>query len=196
MAVIADDARPPFLFLDVDGVLLPFGEGAQERPESTACGRFPEPCLVGLARIMRAAQPHVVLSSTWRCSASALKLLREGFAAFGEPLASIPLSSTTNPRMHSERQWEIADWLQAASAKGLDVSRFCVLDDEECIEGKQNDRHRSLVEGRCVLVQSHLGISNADVDLAIDILTSGGAPHAVSSARHESRTVSELTRLR
>ena len=41
----ADDASRPVLFLDFDGVLLPFGDGLTYE-------RFPEPCLAALSHLM------------------------------------------------------------------------------------------------------------------------------------------------
>ena len=53
------DAREvPLLFLDIDGVLLPFGEGA---PACAADGdparSFPRHCLAALARLLEARSP-------------------------------------------------------------------------------------------------------------------------------------------
>jgi len=54
------------VFLDVDGVLLPFGDGAAAGP---ADGGFPDAPLAALSAILEASGATVVLSSTWRCSA-------------------------------------------------------------------------------------------------------------------------------
>ena len=42
---MADDISRPVLFLDIDGVLLPFGDGLTYE-------RFPEPCLAALSHLM------------------------------------------------------------------------------------------------------------------------------------------------
>ena len=67
-----DDARA-VVFLDIDGVLLPFGEGA---PACVADGDparcFPRDCLAALARLLAASGARLVLSSTWRVDAAAV----------------------------------------------------------------------------------------------------------------------------
>ncbi|KAG8469903.1 hypothetical protein KFE25_006358 [Diacronema lutheri] len=157
-------AATSYIFLDVDGVLLPFGEGVGDSHQ------FPRRCLDALAHIITACAPEVVLSSTWRCDPHAMAMMREQFRAYGEPLASLTLDVCTDLAMHSERQWEIAAWLQAASARGLDVRRFVVLDDMECVDGKANRRFRDMFWGRCILVPSALGLRPMDAEKAIAIL--------------------------
>lgn len=154
------------LFLDIDGVLLPFGEHVVESESH----EFPRRCLDALAQVCAACAPRVVLSSTWRCDPVALQILLEQFRAYGEPLASISLDLCTDPLVHSERQWEIAAWLQAASKSGRDVRRFCVLDDMDCVSGKANQRHRAMFEGHCVLVDSAAGLGPSHAEMAVAIL--------------------------
>jgi hypothetical protein len=156
---------PGFLFLDIDGVLLPFGDGAAGGFE------FPRRCLDALARVVSAASPQVVLSSTWRCDPHAMQAIREQFDAYGPPLSSISLDVCTDPSMHSERQWEIAAWLKARAASGVDVTRFAVLDDMDCVDGKANQRHRPMFEHHCVLVESSVGLSDRDAETALAILS-------------------------
>ncbi|KAJ1628326.1 hypothetical protein T492DRAFT_1018749 [Pavlovales sp. CCMP2436] len=155
---------PGYLFLDIDGVLLPFGG------EAVGGFEFPRRCLDALASIMTAAGPQVVLSSTWRCDPHAVRAIREQLYAYGEPLASISLVACTDPSLHSERQWEIAAWLKAHAASGVDVTRFVVLDDLDCVDGKANQRHRPMFEHRCVLVESSEGLNDRDAEAAIAIL--------------------------
>lgn len=158
--------RPKWLFLDVDGVLLPFGQGVEDSPAHT----FPARCLDALARIMRASAPRVVLSSTWRCDPYAIELLRQQFDAYGDPLRSIALDTFTDLSYHAERQWEIAAWLRDATARGVDVRSFCVLDDMDCVAGKANVKYRAMFASHCVLVESATGLSAQDAELAIRIL--------------------------
>jgi hypothetical protein len=59
-------ASPPLgsvIFLDVDGVVLPFGPGLNEDHADL----FPLPCLEALNSIVEASGATIVLSSTWRC---------------------------------------------------------------------------------------------------------------------------------
>lgn len=158
--------RPKWLFLDIDGVLLPFGHGVEDSSTHT----FPARCLDALARIMSASAPRVVLSSTWRCDPHAMALIRQQFDAYGDPLRSIALDTFTDLSYHAERQWEIAAWLRDAAARGDDVGSFCVLDDMDCVDGKPNRKHRAMFESRCVLVESATGLSAQDAELAIRIL--------------------------
>ena len=57
-AAAGDDARSAVVFLDIDGVLLPFGEGV---PACAADGdparSFPRQCLAALARLLEARSP-------------------------------------------------------------------------------------------------------------------------------------------
>lgn len=178
---MADSLRypaAPFLFLDIDGVLLPFGDGVTD----VGTHEFPRRCLDALAQIVAACAPQVVLSSTWRCDRHAVEIIRQQFVTYGEPLSLVPLDVCTDPTIHSERQWEIAAWLQAESKRGVDVSRWCVLDDMDCVLGKANQRYRAMFEGRCVLVESSVGLAPSDVESAIAILT-GSLSHAPPRSR-------------
>jgi hypothetical protein len=99
-----------------------------------------------------------------------MKLIREQFDAYGSPLRSIILDTFTDLSYHAERQWEIAAWLRDATARGIDVRRFCVLDDMECVDGRANHKYRAILETHCVLVDSATGLSAQDAELAIHIL--------------------------
>ena len=72
------------VFLDIDGVLLPFGSGSQageagatQDPAECTDGRFPDSCLAALARILRETGAKVVLSSTWRCAGGSEAVLEQ-----------------------------------------------------------------------------------------------------------------------
>ena len=108
------------IFLDVDGVLLPFGEQAAANSE----GNFTPESLEALREIIRGSGENtkIVLSSTWRCAGGAIAAL-EQFTRFStgpdDPLACIARDgefwSTTCPQTHLHRQWEIAKWLEVRS---------------------------------------------------------------------------------
>jgi len=62
------EPMPTFLFLDIDGVLLPFGDNVPALKPGTL---FDEGCLRSLSQLLAAPLPQgasaqVVLSSTWR----------------------------------------------------------------------------------------------------------------------------------
>jgi len=53
-----------FVLLDIDGVLLPFGDGVSNDDDSNF--DFKESCLSALSKIISATAATIVLSSTWR----------------------------------------------------------------------------------------------------------------------------------
>ena len=76
------------------------------------------------------------------------------------------LAETTDPALHSERQWEIHAWLQAHPR----VRRWVALDDEELIEGQPNAARAAEFVGHAVRTESHVGLTDADAELAISLL--------------------------
>ena len=57
-AAAGDDARSAVVFLDIDGVLLPFGEGAPAcAADADPARSFPRQCLAALARLLEARSP-------------------------------------------------------------------------------------------------------------------------------------------
>ena len=57
-AAAGDDARSAVVFLDIDGVLLPFGEGAPAcAADADPARSFPRHCLAALARLLEARSP-------------------------------------------------------------------------------------------------------------------------------------------
>lgn len=154
------------IFLDIDGVLLPF---PTLQPNKLS-GLFPATTLRPLQRLWK----HVnqtgpvewVLSSTWRVQRSVVRDVENTLQEFGIP---IEFSDTTDPAMHTERQWEIYDWL--ANKRDL-LDKPCVwlaLDDEELLEGDKNAKHRSIFQGHVIGTRSRLGLIDSDVDRAIEL---------------------------
>ena len=124
------------LFLDIDGVLLPFGGEHAADYHSTSIVRFSEESMDALSEILEAVPDvEIVLSSTWRCAGGDQAVLsafanyvrdrnpRSRVAALVERGA---FSYTTCPHTHSYRQWEIAEWLASPDARG--VTAWCALD--------------------------------------------------------------------
>ena len=206
------------VFLDVDGVLLPFGEGpapgtqtecAQDASKGAIGGevaKIPHASLAALARILRETGAQVVLSSTWRCAGGAEALV-EAFREFARlqhealagptcPLGAIAETGfvhTTDPGMHSHRQWEIAAWLESAASSGIVVQSWCALDDEELVSvdpaeggGDFNARFQALFQGRHVKTPSHIGLTDAHATAAIKQLQRP-CTHAASTNGGSSR---------
>eukprot|EP00592_Proboscia_alata_P015201 CAMPEP_0194396542 /NCGR_PEP_ID=MMETSP0174-20130528/125048_1 /TAXON_ID=216777 /ORGANISM="Proboscia alata, Strain PI-D3" /LENGTH=110 /DNA_ID=CAMNT_0039192625 /DNA_START=1135 /DNA_END=1467 /DNA_ORIENTATION=+ len=94
---------PPLLFLDVDGVILPFTHT-----------QIPTHTLRHLSTILTAVPDiKMILSSTWRCSPQSVSHLRESFASYGPPLSSFisHLENTTDLGWHTVWCEEIARYL-------------------------------------------------------------------------------------
>lgn len=162
------------IFLDIDGVLLPF---PLEEPLKEGA-LFPPSTLSPLKRLWehvqanfesnsknnsRGINPGVewVLSSTWRVQRSYILDIEEALKAFGIP---IQFSDITDPALHSERQWEILDWIRKQKITSM---VWLALDDEDLVGGETNAKHKHLFEGRAVRTNSATGLSHADVDAAI-----------------------------
>ena len=129
------------IFLDIDGVLLPFPKKDNGSGQSTK-RLFPDGPLRALSKLLEET-PHskIVLSSTWRVREDFRNDILDCFQDFANeelqqssltehdnssssggggggsslcPLGQIANDGfwgITDPEMHSERQWEIHDWL-------------------------------------------------------------------------------------
>ena len=131
------------VFLDIDGVLLPFGGGSGGHKD----GSFSPTALGALATILEACpRAELVLSSTWRCAGGQPAVISE-FQAYAAAHDSPTLAAikefthTTSLTQHDHRQWEVASWLSAAAARGLQVDSWVALDDEELVAPEGPDDH-------------------------------------------------------
>ncbi len=166
----------PLIFLDIDGVLAPFGGRAPPGPPTqrsakldadAAFAPFDEQCTQRLAAIVEATGATIVLSSSWRARADAVAVVERRFRAFGPPLSEkLPLP-TTDVDYHSVRQWEIARHLEKHPAR-----RWVALDDEELVGGEECAERRALFVDRVSTIDSSAGLQDAHVDEAIRVLTS------------------------
>ena len=164
----------PLIFLDIDGVLAPFGGRAPPGPPprrsakvdaDAAFAPFDERCVERLAAIVDATDATIVLSSSWRARADAVAVIERRFRAFGPPFSEkLPLM-TTDVNYHSVRQWEIARYLEKRPAR-----RWVALDDEELVGGEECAARRPLFEGRVSTIDSTAGLQDAHVDEAIRVL--------------------------
>jgi hypothetical protein len=117
------------IFLDIDGVLLPFpADGHTQTQIRHDNGLlFPDACLRALNRLLAGIpnHPRIVLSSTWRVRADYRQDILQCFQAYGHaPLKNVATANVamefydmTDPSQHSERQWEIHSWLEMHQEK-------------------------------------------------------------------------------
>jgi uncharacterized protein (TIGR02452 family) len=164
------------IFLDIDGVLLPFGNDEQDSQ------KFPRRCLDALAKVLQATGAVVVLSSTWRSTNRAQADIIEQFVQHGAVLSSLETIGinkkdsafmlTTALDYHNERQQEIAHFLENADSS-LNIRSWVALDDEELLLEPRNQRHRQQFEGHVVKTESRCGLTDRDADKAIAALNQG-----------------------
>jgi hypothetical protein len=158
------------IFLDVDGVILPFGDGVPIGP-MTEGSLFPDSCLAALTFIAsKFSKAAFVLSSTWRVKEAyrdqIVESLRAYGRAFGGQLGSIEFYDITDPTLHSTRQAEIDAWLHSNGYRGA----WIALDDEELVEGDENKGRRDAFRGRVVKTASHIGLTSEDAQHAVSLL--------------------------
>jgi HAD domain in Swiss Army Knife RNA repair proteins len=167
------ESIPVVIFLDVDGVLLPFGDTPTTATNSstTEGSLFPDSCLAAFSTILSAfVDARVVLSSTWRVRKDfrdqILDSLRTFGKKFGGPLETLRFFDITDPSIHSTRQAEIDSWLQANEYRGAWVA----LDDEELVDGEENRSRRLTFLEKVVRTRSHTGLTLEDAQHAVSLL--------------------------
>jgi hypothetical protein len=163
--------RLQIIFLDIDGVLLPFPKTQQEDDDPSLL--FPKSTLQALQRLLQATPgSQLVLSSTWRVRDDYIHDILKALQDFGIPIQDF--HSITDPNLHSERQWEIYDWLQQkhqhqhqTAALSPDNIIWLALDDEELLYGDVNEKYRKLFTGHVIKTESREGLTMNDVESAI-----------------------------
>lgn len=159
------------IFLDIDGVLLPFG-GDDEYYTS----EFSRTAVAELDRILRAVpDAEIVLSSTWRCGDGQRVAIRQlQKMSTGKLGQMTEFRYTTSEIKHDIRQWEIAEWLDLAPTRGILVTHWVAIDDEELVaftDKKHPNAPRSdTFRGHVVKTDSAVGLTAEGADLAIRIL--------------------------
>lgn len=135
--------KRPIVFLDIDGVLTHFGSQERLDPESIA----------HLNRLLDVTTAAMVLTSSWRdaygVEETQRRLEQHGFRGRIEGVAPVLPAAT--------RSDEIAAYLAAH-----DCPRFVIVDDVPV--SSQLQRH-------LVLVDDFVGLTAADVDAAVKLLT-------------------------
>jgi hypothetical protein len=159
--------RLQVIFLDIDGVLLPFPKTQQEDDDASSLQLFPKSCLQALQRLLQATPgSQLVLSSTWRVRNDYIHDILKALQDFGIPIQDF--HSITDPNLHSERQWEIYDWLQKQQQQTVSPDMiWLALDDEELLDGDVNEKHRNVFSGHVIKTESRLGLTMNDVESAI-----------------------------
>jgi HAD domain in Swiss Army Knife RNA repair proteins len=167
------ESFPVVIFLDVDGVLLPFGDTPTTATNSstTEGSLFPDSCLAAFSTILSAfVDARVVLSSTWRVRKDFRDQILDSLHTFGKkfggPLETLRLFDITDPSIHSTRQAEIDSWLQVNEYRGAWVA----LDDEELVYGEENRSRRPTFVEKVVRTRSHTGLTSEDAHQAVSLL--------------------------
>ncbi|MGK3754621.1 MAG: hypothetical protein ACI8RD_006930 [Bacillariaceae sp.] len=147
------------IFLDIDGVLLPF-----PNENSSSDELFPASTLKPLQCLLKETEgAKLVLSSTWRVRKDYIADIVECMQNFGIDLGEEgAFFDITDPNMHSERQWEIQDWLSKQN-DNYEKIVWLALDDEHLIEGEVNENYREIFEGHVIRTESHVGLTMDDV---------------------------------
>ena len=163
------------MFLDVDGVLLPFPrDDDDDDDDGGGKVHFPDRCLSALCRIMNSFKDSkIVLSSTWRCDPVAIEILLNNFRRYakdndrnGKVLGQIEeITLTTNLAMHSIRQHEIVDFVQRNLKK---KDAWIALDDDESVGADKKYKH--ITKGRYIETISSKGLTMDDAEQAIQLL--------------------------
>lgn len=163
-------SRFTIVFLDIDGVLLPFGND-RDKKEASCSGLFPDRTLAALSTILKHTAAVVVLSSTWRVKVEFRQQILDAFQYYndGNAGACLPqkFHDVTDIENHSERQWEIRDWVLTHHHT---IEAWVALDDEELLEEEKNEQYRSEFEGHIVKTISSLGLTGKDAQTTIRLL--------------------------
>ena len=160
----------PLIFLDIDGVLLPFGDGAEP-----AVHLFPDRCLAALSLILvELPTAELVLSSTWRANPQYQSDIIHDFSRYAaasansSPLARVDsFPQTTCLHTFGVRQHEIHKFLRRLPHP---PPAWIALDDEPLLEGRECAALRHVFEGHCVQCESSEGLTRELALVAVEKL--------------------------
>lgn len=157
------------LFLDIDGVLLPYNDKDYGRvcadllPSTGGCPGFDPCCVAELNLICDTGRASIVVSSSWRWHIPDLELMRTVLREQGVNAPIIGMTPfATDAWERSERGDEIRAFM-----KPLEVERFVILDDA--------DMGFTGLREHWVKTHGARGIVRRDVKKALDILGVGFA---------------------
>lgn len=148
------------VFLDIDGVLnsTQFMESILPSTNRSKIVLIDRRAVERLNRLCLTTGAQVVVSSTWRYSRTLAQLrnvlVDHGFE--GTVLGMTPKMSS------APRGEEIQAWLDNAPLYGLETTRFIIIDD--------NAEDMLHLSDRLVQTLQTVGLQDADVDMAIDML--------------------------
>ncbi|KAG7355977.1 hypothetical protein IV203_000663 [Nitzschia inconspicua] len=151
------------LFLDIDGVLLPFPKKVDHDNDAL----FPQSTVQALQHLLKETGAELVLSSTWRVRPDFVHDIIVCLQEYGVEIQRF--LDITDPNMHSERQWEIAKWLTDHQQSGSTIV-WLALDDENLLDGDANQRFRKVFEGHVVQTKSDVGLTMEDAIRGVDLL--------------------------
>lgn len=183
------------IFLDIDGVLLPFGCNNLKGDISYADGCiFPDDTMNALTTLLRSmsslknSNPKLVLSSTWRAQANFIQDILSSFRCYSDANPSSnkiweahsqSFFDITDPSLHSTRHEEIYNWIKVHTERNEDNSQHCfknfnvrtwiALDDEELVDvpDAYSNTHKHAVK-----IESSVGLTKIDADLAFKMFKS------------------------
>ncbi len=138
------------LFLDIDGVLIPF-----------RANKFDPKCLENLKLIHTAVNFEIVLSSTWRMFPGSTDAVNRKLEEYGLPR----IFDKTPIFKNSSRGQEICSWLDERS----DVVEGWVAVDDIELDHRSSPVYSRMV-GHCVLTDPLVGLNKQLADKTIEIL--------------------------
>ena len=195
LVVLMATSDRAYVFLDVDGVLLPFGDGVPDWQNGDA---LPDATLEALSFVLERTGATIVLSSTWRASDDAQRQLLTEFARFAKVDGSSPLGRvrafehTTSKVLFDCRQREIWRWITERQPEGK-IGAWVAIDDEPLIDGPEAARHRAAFAGHVVQTRSDVGLTMALAERAVALLKAqqpqlAGVPPSRGSRRQAAVT--------
>ncbi len=156
------------IFLDVDGVLHPFHSHIAE----SQLDKFHESCMHALKRLVLETGAEIVLSTSWRNFESTRNLLRDNLARYNMSFVGwIEPDDAASAKTSSHKKLsKILAFVHAHHP-----AEWIVLDDEDLVNlsgENPSSMMTQLFASRFVRTDSQTGLTNGDVDLAIQIINS------------------------
>jgi hypothetical protein len=154
---MTDPAQSPLLFLDVDGPLLPFGDGPQRRPSGDASSSHLARLDPQVGHRLAALPCQLVWATTWEEEANA-----EIAPRIGLPRLPVVLWPEPSDEHEHENQWFGLHWKTRTVVAWADGRPFAWIDDE--ITDADRDWVATHHPGRALLhnVASSRGLTDDD----------------------------------